>query len=71
MQEQTGYIVPKETADRYEAAKSGFIDMKIQPTKQQMLRNPPRVRRNEPCPCGSGKKFKKCHMLSNYNGGQK
>jgi hypothetical protein len=21
----------------------------------------PRVGRNEPCPCGSGKKFKKCH----------
>ncbi|WP_420795311.1 SEC-C metal-binding domain-containing protein [Legionella brunensis] len=20
----------------------------------------PKVRRNEPCPCGSGKKFKKC-----------
>ena len=23
----------------------------------------PRVGRNEPCPCGSGKKFKKCCML--------
>jgi hypothetical protein len=22
---------------------------------------PPRVGRNDPCPCGSGKKFKKCH----------
>jgi preprotein translocase subunit SecA len=21
----------------------------------------PKVGRNEPCPCGSGKKFKKCH----------
>jgi preprotein translocase subunit SecA len=21
----------------------------------------PRVGRNEPCPCGSGKKFKQCH----------
>jgi uncharacterized protein YecA (UPF0149 family) len=21
----------------------------------------PRAGRNEPCPCGSGKKFKKCH----------
>jgi SEC-C motif-containing protein len=24
-------------------------------------RNEPRVGRNEPCPCGSGKKYKKCH----------
>jgi hypothetical protein len=24
------------------------------------LRSPPRVGRNEPCPCGSGKKYKKC-----------
>lgn len=24
----------------------------------------PRVRRNEPCPCGSGKKFKQCHGVS-------
>ncbi|MGD8986001.1 MAG: SEC-C metal-binding domain-containing protein, partial [Desulfobacteraceae bacterium] len=21
-----------------------------------------KVGRNDPCPCGSGKKFKKCHM---------
>ncbi len=24
-------------------------------------RDQPKVGRNEPCPCGSGKKFKKCH----------
>ena len=22
---------------------------------------PPKVGRNDPCPCGSGKKYKKCH----------
>jgi preprotein translocase subunit SecA len=26
-----------------------------------IVRNVPRVGRNDPCPCGSGKKFKKCH----------
>ena len=26
------------------------------------LRAGPRVGRNDPCPCGSGKKYKKCHM---------
>jgi preprotein translocase subunit SecA len=27
-------------------------------------RDEPKVGRNDPCPCGSGKKYKKCHMLS-------
>ncbi|MCD4699857.1 MAG: SEC-C domain-containing protein [Phycisphaerae bacterium] len=27
---------------------------------QTIIRNQPRVGRNDPCPCGSGKKFKKC-----------
>jgi preprotein translocase subunit SecA len=26
------------------------------------MRSGPRVGRNDPCPCGSGKKYKKCHM---------
>jgi preprotein translocase subunit SecA len=28
----------------------------------QPMRAMPRVGRNDPCPCGSGKKYKKCHM---------
>ncbi|BDC35140.1 protein translocase subunit SecA [Candidatus Dependentiae bacterium Noda2021] len=28
---------------------------------QQEARNEPRTGRNDPCPCGSGKKYKKCH----------
>lgn len=28
---------------------------------QQTVRNTERVGRNDPCPCGSGKKYKKCH----------
>ena len=30
--------------------------------KQPFVREEPRVGRNDPCPCGSGKKYKKCHM---------
>jgi preprotein translocase subunit SecA len=26
-----------------------------------VLRDQPKVGRNDPCPCGSGKKFKQCH----------
>ncbi len=28
---------------------------------QQVIRREEKVGRNDPCPCGSGKKFKKCH----------
>ena len=37
--------------------------MEVPPTPKQMARKPPKVGRNEPCPCGSGKKFKKCCLL--------
>ncbi len=29
-------------------------------TRQPQLRDAPKIGRNEPCPCGSGKKYKKC-----------
>ena len=25
------------------------------------VRTEPKIQRNDPCPCGSGKKYKKCH----------
>jgi preprotein translocase subunit SecA len=28
---------------------------------QQVVRGQEKVGRNDPCPCGSGKKLKKCH----------
>ncbi len=31
------------------------------PKIQQVKREGPKVKRNDPCPCGSGKKFKQCH----------
>ncbi len=34
---------------------------KKQPQKAQPVRNTQKVGRNEPCPCGSGKKYKQCH----------
>jgi preprotein translocase subunit SecA len=35
-----------------------------QPARVVPVRTGPRVGRNDPCPCGSGKKYKKCHMQS-------
>ena len=31
------------------------------PVKQEPIKVGPKVGRNDPCPCGSGKKFKQCH----------
>ncbi len=34
----------------------------VEPEKPQtIVRNTPKVGRNDPCPCGSGKKYKQCH----------
>ena len=32
-----------------------------EPVKQEPIKVGPKVGRNDPCPCGSGKKFKNCH----------
>ncbi|MCX7556498.1 preprotein translocase subunit SecA [Xanthomonadaceae bacterium JHOS43] len=32
-----------------------------QPQTAQVIRDAPKIGRNDPCPCGSGKKFKHCH----------
>jgi len=37
---------------------------KPRPKQEQVVRTEPKVGRNDPCPCGSGKKYKKCHGAS-------
>jgi len=32
-----------------------------EPIKQEPVKVGPKVGRNDPCPCGSGKKYKHCH----------
>jgi preprotein translocase subunit SecA len=47
---------PREADEREPAGRA-------QPPQAQPARHTgPRVGRNDPCPCGSGKKYKKCHM---------
>ena len=45
----------RRTAPR--PARTGGDDAAVRTVRREM----PKVGRNEPCPCGSGKKFKKCH----------
>lgn len=37
------------------------IDVMKETRVQQVIRKEPKIHRNDPCPCGSGKKYKKCH----------
>jgi preprotein translocase subunit SecA len=39
-------------------------DPPVAATAQTVTREGPKVGRNDPCPCGSGKKFKKCHGVA-------
>ena len=48
--------LPGENANRQAMANAGGGPRKVMPAKAA-----PKVGRNAPCPCGSGKKFKNCH----------
>jgi preprotein translocase subunit SecA len=50
----------KFTGPNQGAAPAGEEDGKT----KTIVRDQPKVGRNEPCPCGSGKKYKKCHGIS-------
>jgi preprotein translocase subunit SecA len=51
---------PSNVNYSYGAAASGGQDAKV----ETIQRNAPKVGRNDPCPCGSGKKYKKCHGVA-------
>lgn len=44
--------------DRFEAGSGSSTDTMV---KQEPIKVGPKVGRNDPCPCGSGKKYKNCH----------
>jgi preprotein translocase subunit SecA len=51
---------PRQSAapeGRPQPPRAGGDDAEIKPVR----RDEPKVGRNDPCPCGSGKKYKKCH----------
>ncbi len=51
---------PSNVNYSYGAAASGGQDAKVETIQRQA----PKVGRNDPCPCGSGKKYKKCHGVA-------
>ncbi len=67
-------LVRQESAEEIEAKRmalarrqrvieshGGDGDGAPRPKQETVVRTQPKVGRNEPCPCGSGKKYKKCH----------
>jgi preprotein translocase subunit SecA len=46
--------------DDYGANEKDYFDPST-PVKQEPVRVEPKIGRNDPCPCGSGKKYKQCH----------
>jgi preprotein translocase subunit SecA len=52
----SGGGAPSAVADAPRPARTGGDDV-----VKQVRRDEPKVGRNDPCPCGSGKKYKKCH----------
>ncbi len=69
-------VVPKSTqVKRVEVARpvrSGFMGQpgaKPIPAKPMPLRSEKKVGRNDPCPCGSGKKYKNCCGANTADGG--
>lgn len=50
-----------------EEQKERFKRIHTPPTLRQMARKPPRIGLNDPCGCGSGRKFKKCCWTGGKN----
>ena len=47
--------------DEFEDDDDMISDEELMEPGIKYRRSAPKVGRNDPCPCGSGKKFKKCH----------
>ena len=45
----------------YHGSRSSQASRQEAPKPETFKREEPKVGRNDPCPCGSGKKYKKCH----------
>jgi uncharacterized protein YecA (UPF0149 family) len=62
MRRDTGEIISEEKASALNSKYPGMaVPMSLLPTASQQKRG--KVGRNDPCPCGSGRKFKNCCFL--------
>ena len=59
--EETPRSKMKETKEDITEAGHEPIDTRAQENHQPVVNEQPKIGRNDPCPCGSGKKYKNCH----------
>ena len=63
-EEVTKYIMKAHVESKVErkaVAEGQAVDNKAEPAAKRPAKREERVGRNDPCPCGSGKKYKQCH----------
>ena len=59
LQSEGPYIAEEDEVDVYSLCCPGFDPAEEDET---YVRSEPKIGRNDPCWCGSGKKYKKCHL---------
>jgi preprotein translocase subunit SecA len=62
--QQTNLKGLKETRDDFsQPSDGGGFGHSVQQVEKAVpvMRDAPKIGRNDPCPCGSGKKYKQCH----------
>ncbi len=52
---------PQQQQQQQERAGTPAMPQQAPQPIQQVVRQDPKIGRNDPCPCGSGKKYKQCH----------
>ena len=55
------YVETKENPDEPSDMEAARRDTRAQQPTQPIVNQGPKIGRNDPCPCGSGKKYKHCH----------
>ena len=60
----TDYVEePSEVIETVDATNDPLKARKSKKINSRRLEKAPKIGRNQPCPCGSGKKYKHCHLL--------
>lgn len=54
--------IAEEQARRLATAQVAGGSSEVEQARKPQRRSTPQIGRNDPCPCGSGKKFKHCHL---------
>ena len=47
---------------RSKPREKNFLQKMVEKYELEVISTEPKIGRNDPCPCGSGKKYKKCYL---------